>query len=294
MKRRQFIQLISLGGLATGLMLSPSVIAKRSPLVMGIFPRRNPKTTYRMFTPLARYLSDQLGTLVSLETTRDFPSFWENVQNQRYDLVHFNQYHYVVANKHYGYKAVAMNEENGLSTIASTITVRKDSDITSVEQLKGKKIIFGGGKRAMQSHIVAKWLLKKHGLDESEYVSTFARNPPNALLSVFNGQVDAAGSGDAVLKMQEVERVMDISQLQILVKSEPMAHLPWAVSDKIEPELFATIQSALTNLSQSPKGLEVLESAELTNIVSASNEDYTRAFEIIREVYGDTLVVDQP
>ena len=118
MKRRQFIQLASLGILTGSLLPSRAVLARKSFLKMGIFPRRNPKATYLMFTPLANILSRQLGINVVLQTTKDFASFWRNVENQRYDLVHFNQYHYLVANKYYGYQAVAMLEETGSSTIS--------------------------------------------------------------------------------------------------------------------------------------------------------------------------------
>ena len=292
MKRRQFIKLASLGILTGGLVPSRAVLARKSFLKMGIFPRRNPKATYLMFTPLANMLSRQLGINVVLQTTKDFASFWRNVENQRYDLVHFNQYHYLVANKYYGYQAVAMLEETGSSTISGAVIVRDDSGIDSVEQLKGKKIIFGGGKKAMQSYIVPKWLLKKNGLDESQFYSEFARNPPNALISVYQNLADAAGSGDAALQMNQVKNAIDTSQLRILLQSEPMAHLPWAISDRIDRELFDEIKSALVNLDQRPEGVEVLKMANLTNIIDADHDDYAYALEIIQEIYGETLGIN--
>ena len=261
---------------------------------MGVFPRRNPKTTYEMFTPLTRLLSKQLGIPVQLQTTKDFESFWKNVQNQEYDLVHFNQYHYIVANRHYGYQAVAMLEENNSSTIAGTITVLKESGITSVEQLRGRKVVFGGGKRAMLSHILPRWLLKKNGLDASEYFSSFARNPPNAIFSIYNGQADAAGFGDAVFKMPQVTSMLDTSKLHVLVKSDPIAQLPWAVSYQLGEELSDSIKSALTGIKQTPEGLEALKKAGITDIIPASHDDYLPSLEIIQEVFGESLGVDQP
>ena len=63
-------------------------------LVFGIFPRRSSKDTTRLFTPIAELLGKELGRKVILETTPDFKAFWRVMEQRRYDLVHFNQYHY--------------------------------------------------------------------------------------------------------------------------------------------------------------------------------------------------------
>lgn len=288
MNRRLFLQRL-LAAVAVPALSSQAIAKHRglSPLRMGVFPRRNTKITYRMFWPLAAYLSAELGIEVKLITEKNFETFWDNVRFRAYDLVHFNQYHYVVAHNKHGYNAIIMNEEQGASNLSGSIVTRNDSEIQTIEELKGKTILFGGGPRAMMSYIVPRWLMQQGGLGENDYQTRFALNPPNAIISTFNGQADAAGVGDAAMRMKVVEERIDTSKMRFLARSEPIAHLPWATSERLDPALTTHIQNALSALHTDAFGRHVLKRAELTRLLPAEDADYQQARTIIREVYGD-------
>jgi len=130
-------------------------------LTLGVFPRRNSAETAKLFSPMAAYLGERLGRKVTLVTSKNFESFWEAVREQRYDIVHYNQYHYIRSAQNY--QVVAHIEEFGKSTLAGAIYVRKDSGITDLAQLRGRTIIFGGGEDAMISYIAARYLLERAG-----------------------------------------------------------------------------------------------------------------------------------
>lgn len=293
MKRRQFVQrLMALA--ATGIMASS---ARATPyqrhLVMGIFPRRNIKVTYRMFNSLASHLGSLIGMPVTLETAKNFREFWENVKQQKYDLVHFNQYHYVVSHANHGYQAIAMNEEDGSKVISGSIIVRKDSGMETLADLKGKTIVFGGGPRAMQSFIIPTWMMDKAGITRDQYKTEFARTPPNAIFSVYHKQSDAAGAGDAVLKMKQVRKAIHGSELKFLALSDPLSHLPWATSSNVSEEQTKLIQSALLSLNNDPFGNIILKKAGLTAIHAAQDSDYDQARNIIVDIYGEDYGVSQ-
>ena len=291
MDRRHFLSYIlaSLGALN-----SISIAhAKEKPLRLGIFPRRNIKITYKLFAPMARYLSQQLGQEVILETTKSFQEFWRNVQQRRYDIVHFNQYHYILSHESYGYDVVAANKELNSSTIAGSLIVRKDSGINHISDLKGKTILFGGGRRAMQSYISATWLLRKGGLQVGDYIEKFAVNPPNTIISTFFKRADASGSGDAVMRLDNVRKRIDISQLKFLAKTEQMVHLPWAVRNDLPVELKLKIQTILTKLSSTSEGKKVLSSANLDGLLAVVDSDFNKHRKIITDVYGDDYGVSK-
>ncbi len=258
------------------------------PLIMGIFPRHNATDTMTAFRPLAQHLSVQLGREVKLITAKDFKSFWQGLQQQDYDLVHYNQYHYVVSHEKQGYQVILKNEESGEATIAGALIVRKDSGINSIADLKGKKILFGGGPKAMQSYIVATYLLRQGGLQAGDYIEEFAKNPPNAILSAFYGQAAAAGSGDKVLNSEAIQQQIDTEQLKFLARGEQLAHLPWAVKGTMNTELRDKIQNLLTHLQDSTEGMKILEQAHLTALLPATDEEYDPHRAIIKAVYGNS------
>lgn len=258
-----------------------------SELVMGIFPRRSADVTEKLFTPLAAYLSRQLERPIRLETTHDFVSFWDNVDKQRYDIVHYNQYHYVRSHKTLGHRVILKNEENNRSTIAAALFVRKDSGINTIMDLKGRKIVFGGGKTAMQSYITARHLLEEGGLYEGDYITTFAINPLRTIFAVYYQQAAAGGAGDIIPNLPRVRKKIDISEVKALATSPPMAHLPWAVKQDMSPQTTQRIQTILSQAADTKQGREALAAAQLTNLVVATDVEYNPHREIIRSVLGE-------
>ncbi len=268
--------------------IAPTPIwAEDDPLVMGVFPRRNVKQTLRMFTPLAEHLSQQLGREVRLRTTKDFASFWAALHKREYDLVHFNQYHYVVTHEKLGYEAIVKNVEFGEDTLAGSLVVRSDGGIKTIDDLRGKKVLFGGGPRAMVSYIVPTYMLRMAGLQKGDYVEAFAKNPPNAIISTYHKQADAAGIGAVVTRLKIVNQTIDISKMEYLARGEPLPHLPWAVRGDMPLDTREKIQKIMTGLKDSAPGQAVLASIEMSDMQPVSDKDYDRHRKIIKEVYPD-------
>ncbi len=256
-------------------------------LVMGVFPRRNATETVQLFQPIADYLEKTMQRPVRLETTKDFDSFWTALTQGRYDLVHYNQYHYLISHQASGYQVILKNEEFGEATIAGGILVRKDSPFKQLSDLKGKRIVFGGDAKAMQSYIVARYLLEQAGLKSGDYQEEFAKNPPNAILSAFYGQADAAGAGDKALQLEAVKGRVDIEQLHFLAVSEPMPHLPWAVKGSMPSATRDQLQKLLAELKHTEAGKKLLAGAKLTGLIITSDAEYDLARKIVAAVYDE-------
>ncbi len=252
-------------------------------LSFGIFPRRNATTTAQMFRPLSDYLAKGLNRPVELVISKDFDSFWQQVEAGRFDLVHFNQYHYLKSRR-FGYRVVLSNEELGSDTMAGALYVRADSPVTEIAQLAGKKVVFGGGPDAMMGYIVPRYLLQQAGLKEGDYQPDFALNPPNAVLAVVNGQADAAGAGDVVQHL--LKNPADQEAVRILARGEPMHQLPWAVRESLDPALKQELVRLLSALNDTPVGRAVLEQAGLTGLHTATDADYATCRKAVEALFG--------
>lgn len=256
-------------------------------LTLGVFPRKGFSQTLEQFTPLAEYLSRQSGREVVLRSGRNFAEFWQGVEQRQYDLVHYNQYHYVRSKKAFGYEVIAKNEEFHESTISGALLVRRDSGIETLTDLRGKKVIFGGGQRAMQSYIVASYLLEEAGLQPSDYEYAFASSPLNAIFATYYRRAVAAGSADINLQLPMIKKRIDTTQLRVLAKGEALAHLPWAVKAELPEPLKQQLSQLLTTLTESPAGRAVLKSADLTDILPASDGEYDAHRRMILRVLGE-------
>ncbi len=257
-------------------------------LNMGVFPRRPAAKTHKFFKPLADKLSKELGEKVNIVVSKNFKAFWKAASNNKFDIVHYNQYHYLLSHKKNGYRVIAVNEEFNTSKISGTLSVRKDSGINSVQDLKGKTILFGGGKKAMGSYIAPTAVLKKAGLVAGkDYTVKFSKNPPSAVIGVYNKAADAAGAGNVILKVKGVAKKIDVSQMKILASSEPFIHLVWAVKADMPEDKAKKIQSIMTSLKSSDPA--VLKSAKVTNFVKAEDADFAKVREIVKYVTGEDL-----
>lgn len=265
-------------------LLPGAAVAAEGPLIMGIFPRNKPAETITMYTPLANHLSERLGRKVTLVTSKDFDSFWREVMERRYDIVHYNQFHYV--NSAQSYKVIAFNQEFGKSSVAGALYVRKDSGITNVSQLRGRTIMFGGGKDAMLSYIAPRFLLMQAGLQEGDFVTKFAVSPPNALLAMFHRQADAAGGGDILVDLPAVKNAVNTQELTMLATTEPLLFLPWAVKRTMAPKLAESIQATLLSLAESDSGKSVLKAAMTTGLGKAEDKDYDPHRKMMSAVFG--------
>ena len=258
--------------------------AAANPLILGIFPRYKAAETTSKFAPLATYLGKRLGREVALVTSKDFDAFWQGVTRRQYDIVHYNQYHYIRSAQ--SYQVIAHSQEFGKDAVAGALYVRRDSGITEISQLRGRTIIFGGGKDAMLSYIAPKYLLMQAGLKDGDFKTELAVNPPNALLALYHKQADAAGGGDILIDLPVVSKAINAQELRILATTEPLLFLPWAVKRDMPAKLRLSIQAILVDLKDSPSGREVLEAAGTTQLGKAGDRDYDPHRRMTAAVFG--------
>jgi phosphonate transport system substrate-binding protein len=153
--------------------------------------------------------------------------------------------------------------------------------------LKGKTVVFGGGRGAMMAYITATYLLRQAGLKKGDYFEQFALNPPKACIATFYRKATAAGAGNYVLDLPHVKKQIDVDEMKYLSVSEKMAHLPWAVSNSVDPKTEQQLQTILVHLNGTKTGREVLKKAKITRFKSASDTDYDLHREIIKSVLGE-------
>lgn len=265
----------------------PATALADDALVMAIFPRRNAAQTIEFFKPMAAHLATELGREVELVTAKDLEAFWQGIKQQSYDIVHLNQYDYIRANEQFNYQVILKNEEFGESMIRGALICRQESDIKTIADLRGKKILFGGGQTAMISYLVNTDMLREAGLKRDDYEIVFAKNPPNALIGVYHGIADAAGVGDIILKFSAIKKKVNLDKMRVIHVSDAMEHLPWAVKGNMSADLRDQIKQILSTLHQTDSGKQILSNAFLTNLIATEDQEYDRHRQLIKRLSNE-------
>lgn len=250
-----------------------ALAADDAPLRFGVFPRWNAQIMVAEFAPLADALGKAVGRAVRIETDKDFASFMQRVYAREFDLLHVNQLQYLQAHERAGYQVIAKLCESADCTIRAVIVTHVDSGMRRVTDLRGKTVAFGG-RDAMVSHLLAQALLRRYGLDADAYRSVFAKNPPNALLTAYNGAADAAGVGSPVFERPEILRRVNPAKLRVLAMDEPVPPLPIAVRAALDPALAGALRRVLLDLAVSVDGRHLLARMGATHFAPAGHAEY--------------------
>lgn len=268
--------------LRMALLLLPALAAaaEDAPLRFGVFPRWNAQIMVAEFTPLAQALGTAVGRGVRIETDKDFASFMQRVYAREFDLIHVNQLQYLQAHDQAGYQAIAKLCESAGCTLRAVIVTRRDAGVRSVADLHGKIVAYGG-RDAMVSHVLARELLRQNGLADADYRSIFAKNPPNALLTLYNAAADAAGVGSPVFERPEIKRRVDTGRLRVLLESDPIPPLPIAVRDDLDAALMEGLRDALLNLAVTEDGSALLARMGATHFAAAAHAEYAALSQLI-------------
>ncbi|GAA1293436.1 phosphate/phosphite/phosphonate ABC transporter substrate-binding protein [Saccharothrix xinjiangensis] len=204
-------------------------------------------------TPAARVLADALSKSldcpVELTVTEDYSAEVLAMQNGRLDIGIFGPLGYVFANKRAKAEAIAsFGESDGeLSSYTAGIWVPADSDITTVEQLRGRSLALGSVGSTSGDALPRK-ALKDAGIAESEVRINYAGGHPEALLALVNGSIDAAEINSQQLGSATDAGAFDPSKFRRVWTSEPIPNDPITVRGDLPQEFKTAVKDALLGL----------------------------------------------
>ncbi|MGE5578225.1 MAG: phosphate/phosphite/phosphonate ABC transporter substrate-binding protein [Syntrophothermus sp.] len=274
--RKIFVQTLFLFMLVLALTASTQAAEK---LKIGILPQQDAVKTLKLFQPLADYLSAKVGVPMEVVTSPNFDAFMDRVRQNQFDLIYLNPYHYVIAHNAAGYEAFAMVKQDGLTKFRGIFVTRKDSPIKSIQDLRGKTIIYADDT-SLAGYLLQKVYLQDNGINpDKETTAKFAGKHDSAIMAVYNRTVEVAGVREPALAL--LKDKIDLNQLNILAETDWMPQLPFAAKKQLDPQLVQKIAAAFTALDPGGEpGATILKNLNFDGFVPAKDSDYDplRAF----------------
>jgi phosphonate transport system substrate-binding protein len=272
----------SLTILALCFFLFRSVGVHAEPLLkLGIHPYLSSTEIDRRFTPLADYLGRELKRPVIIEIASSYAVHIRNIGTDSVDIALLGPASYVLMTSEYGRRPLlAVFESNGTKTFRGAIIAKKDSPITSLSQLKGKKFAFGD-KASTMGHLVPRYMLLKKGVDVSDLVGhAFLSNQENACLAVLAGDFDAAAVKEEVFSEYEQKGLKAIA-----LSPEVQDHV-FVASAKLPQETIRSLRRALISLNNRPEGKQILSKIQknLGALAPGKDSEYDNLREILSEL----------
>lgn len=270
---RSSIRFVSTGILLTALCwISTNTFAtERARLILGVHPYLQHSEVIHRFTPLAKYLSQQLGMPVDVRVGQSYQAHLDTIGRDQIDIAYLGPVVYVKTLKQFGPKPLlARLEANGKPTFRGHIVVPKSSPITRLEDLKGGVFAFGDPDSTM-STVVPKAMLKQAGItldDLADYGNY--KGHRNVALTVL------AGDADAGAIKEEVYFEFKNKGLRSLQATPAVSEHVFVTRSNLEPDVVVTIRSLLKNIRSTHLVNSLLKPIKksATGLVPVKDGDY--------------------
>lgn len=249
--------------------------AASAEIKMGTVPRLSPEELQKMYSPLTEYLSKETGEKVTLVVPKDFAAFKEAARSGQMDIGFANPLIYVEVKEKAGIEPLALSSEVKSGTrLRGIFIVRKDSGITSVQELKGKKFVFMD-KDSPAGYLFQILLLNKAGFDTKKDITVlpFVKRHDKVVAAVLDGTADAGGIRED--ELDKVKDKLDTSKIRIVGYTDYFPNWPFFSTSKLKPETVAKVKAALLKLKPNdPSNEAILGPARLTGFIPVADKEY--------------------
>lgn len=223
------------------------------PLRIGYMNCNSAEETMQRFGPLTRYLSEKLG--VPFEAVAvDTHEFEDRFKAGEFVFTHTNSILYVMLRHDYELQLLAAEKRGQFgSRTAGAIVVRRDSPIRTLQDLKGKRMIFGP-QMAPTGYMAQYDLMLKAGLDPERDLG-FSTIPQGSfkheklVYGVYLGAFDAAAAPVLDLETMTREGKIAADDFRIVAQSELLPYCTFGAARGADPKLVEKFRQALLELT---------------------------------------------
>ena len=297
--RRTLLSLLTvavLAGCGRGERTSPPAASpKKETLLIGLIPERNIFKQFERHEPLAAYLSTRTGVDVKLKALAHYGNVIENFESLKLDGAFFGSFGYSLAHARLGVEVLARPETlDGISTYRGLMFVRKDSGITSIAKMKGKRLALVA--RATAAGCLFPLVrLHEAGVTKPEaYFSEvyYAGSHDGTIRDVLEGKADVGASKDSVFRELAAADPRVERELRIVAESVAVPENALAVRRTIDPAVKKKVLDALITMHEVAEGKQVLERFGARRFVETTDADYAPVLKYSASIGIDLATYD--
>jgi len=240
--------------------------------IFGIHPLYNPKKLQEVYGPLIEYFNKNIPNITfRLEASRNYATYNEKLYAGKFHFALPNPYQ-TINSIDCGYTVFGKNGDD--ENFCGIIIIRKDENIKTIDDLKGKAISFPA-PTALAATMMPQYFLYENGLDVMNDIDIrYVGSQESSIMSVYSGNTVAAATWPQPW-MQFVKNEPELaSELEVKWTTKPLINNGLVVRNDISPELIIQIENILFNLHTHEEGRIILERMNLSKFEKANNQTY--------------------
>ena len=256
-------------------------------LTIGLIPERNIFKQIEHYEPLADYLTEKIGINIKLTVLTRYGNIIDNFVSAHMDAAFFGSFTYALAHSKLGVEAIARPENMyGRSTYYGLIFIRKDNNIKSVEDMKGKRFAFVD-KATTAGYLLPLAFFKEHGIEDynSFFKETyFTGTHQDAIYDVLNKKADVGAAKNTIFTELSAADSRIKNELVILARSPDVPENGLAVRKDLDDAIKHKLKKTLINMHTDPEGINILKKFGAKRFIGTSNDDYATVYKYVQEI----------
>lgn len=260
--------------------------APEGQLIIGLIPEQNIFTQMQRYEPLADYLSEKMGIKVKMEVLTRYGNIIDNFVSLGLDGAFFGSFTYALAHAKLGIEPIARPETfDGTSTYFGLIFVRKNSNIKTVNDMKGKTFAFVD-RATTAGYLLPLAFFKENRIEDYRTFfkeTYFTGTHEDAIYDVLNRKADIGAAKNTIFyQLASIDkRILD--ELIILKRSPDVPSNCIAVRKDLDVSVKIKLKETLLNLHKDPDGINVLRSLDARRFIETTDDDYNGVYKYIKE-----------
>ena len=250
-------------------------------LTFGTHPFLREADVHARFAPLVRYLAKEIGRPVDIRVASSYRDHIQKVGLDKIDFAYMGPLPYVRMVEAHGLKPLlAAVEVQGAPRYRGIIFTYRDSGITSLADLEGRRLAFGDPDSTM-SYLVPRGLLRRAGITlEDLSLYEFVGNHANVALNVLARLHDAGAVREDIFERYRTRGLVALS------RSGPQPTHVLVARRGLPSETIDQLRRALLRLKD-PRILSSLFPGA-TGFVEAQDDSFDDLRRLRREIEGES------
>ena len=230
---------------------------------VGVVPQFEQRRIFAVWTPILEMINQKTGCEFHLIGSKSIIEFERAFKEGVYDFAYMNPYHAVMAKKAQGYKPLV---RSGTKKLKGILVVKKDSTVTDLEALTGKKVAFPSPNALGASLLMRAELANKHNSHpEAMYVKTHS----SVYLHVAKG---LALAGGGVGRTLEEQPDFIKNSLKVIYTTTPVYAHPFVAHPRVGIEMQKNIQDIW--VKEAVSGTDLFNGIPMKEALAISYNDY--------------------
>lgn len=205
------------------------------------------------YAPVFNAITRSTGLVFDIKVGQSYGAVVEGMCNQLADIAFFGPVSYVQAHQRGCAQLLAVGVEKGASVYYAGMFAKADSPISSIKDLKGKRVSFGDVNSASSFTFQIAMMLDA-GLNPARDLAAIRMtgSHANSIAALAQGQVDVASLSFDSYEKAANQGAIDPKQFKVVVKSIAIPYPPLAMNTKLPEPMKARLKDAFQTVNRAP------------------------------------------